>query len=465
MGLGSCSHFALALSIAALVSGCVLAPKETSAERRRLDHAGRTFQTSIEKRQVPDLPMPARWRDVLHRALLANGDLEAAYFQWNAAMAQIPQVASWPNSNLAPSFSYMFSDQNMKSWDRVTGTVQFDPAENLELPFKRSKRGQVALAQARAAGARFREAKFLLQRQVLQSYVDIALMQERVGIQRDNVSLLKLLADSAADRVRAGANQQDLLRAQTQYRLNENDLANMESQLRTMKATLNGMLARDPQAPLELPPGLPPPRQLAVDDSKLIAVATSANPQLERLAREVEGKQDALELARMMYIPDINPIAGFTGSVSQTLGAMVMLPTNVPRIRGMIDEARAMVQQSQAMLRQSRNDRAAAFVAALIALRNAERQTRVFEETILPRAEQTLASSRQAYATGTGTFIELIDAQRTLLDVRLLIAETRAEREKRLAELEELAGVDIETLAAPTSAPATSQASTTRSSR
>src|SRR5207253_2138180 len=117
----------------------------------------------------------------------------------------------------------------------------------------------------------------------------------------------------------------------------------------------------------------------------------------ERLAREVEGRNDALELARLMYIPDINPLASFTGSVSQMAGAMVMLPTNTPRIRGLIDEARAMLRESQAMLRQSGSDRAAAFVAALIGLRNAERQTHVFEETILPRAEQTLSSSRQAY--------------------------------------------------------------------
>src|SRR5262249_15627135 len=131
------------------------------------------------------------------------------------------------------------------------------------------------------------------------------------------------------------------------------------------------------------------------------------------------------------------------------------LPTNQPRVQGMIDEARANLRQSQAILRQAQSDRAAAFVAALVAMRNVERQRRVFEETILPRAEQTLSSSRQAYTTGTGTFIELIDAQRTLLDVRLLIVEARAEREKRLAELEELAGVDIETLGGPTSLPAT----------
>ena len=78
-----------------------------------------------------------------------------------------------------------------------------------------------------------------------------------------------------------------------------------------------------------------------------------------------------------------------------------------------------------------------------------ERQAAVFQEAILPRAQETLASLRQAYAAGTGTFTDLIDSQRTLLDVRLMIAEARMEREKRLAELEALAGVDIETLVAP----------------
>ena len=446
----------LPLAVGALVlPGCVLSPKGASQEQQRLDRAGEPYEAEVEKRQLPEIPSPATWADVLHRALLANGDVEASYFEWKAAMTQIPQVATWPNSMLAPSFSYMFSGEKMKSWDRTTLGLQFDPSENLEMPFKTSKRGDVALAKARAAGARFREAKFRLQRQVLQAFIDLALMQERIRVQRDNVSLLKLISDTAGDRVRAGGNQQDLLRAQTQYRLSENELANMESELRSMKAMLNGMLARDPTTPLELSPGLPPPRQLAVDDAKLIAVATSTNPQLERLAREVEGRKDAVELARMMYFPDINPMASFTGSVSQMAGAMVMLPTNAPRIRGMVDEARAMLRENQAMLRQTRSDRAAAFVAALVALRNAERQTRVFEETILPRAEQTLSSSRQAYTTATGSFIELIDAQRTLLDVRLLVVEARAEREKRLAELEELAGVDIETLATPTSATTT----------
>src|SRR5439155_25621332 len=123
-----------------------------------------------------------------------------------------------------------------------------------------------------------------------------------------------------------------------------------------------------------------------------------------------------------------------------------ILPTTIPAIKASIAEARAMLRATQAMARQTRLERGAAFVAALYALRNAETQVALFRDTVLPKAEQALASSRQAYSAGQVGFIELIDSQRTLLDVRLMIAQARIAREKQLAELESLAGIDVETL-------------------
>jgi outer membrane protein TolC len=444
-----------------VLGGCVLTPQGTSEERQRADVAGIPFEPPVEQRHLPEIPAEATWRDVLHRTFLANGDLEAAYFDWKAALAKIPQAAGYPNTNLAPQFSYLFSPGHMKAFDRATVSVGFDPMQNLSFPTKVAQAGKVALEEARAAGKNFEAKKFEIQQKVLTTYLDLSLHEEKIRIQRDNVSLLKLLADTAADRVRVGGSQQDLLKAQTNFRLAENELANMESMHMTMRAMLNGMMARNPNAPLELPPGLPAPRPLAADDARLIAVAVDQNPGLAQLATQVAGRKEALELAHMQFIPDINPFAAFTGTASQSIGAMLIIPTTVPQIRGRIDESRAMLRSANAMLRQARSDRAASFVSALYVLRNSERQAKVFDEAIRPRAEEAMASSRQAYATGTGTFIDLIDSQRTLLDVRLMIAEARIEREKRLAELETLAGVDIETLASPTTGPSTSPNSAT----
>ena len=216
-----------------------------------------------------------------------------------------------------------------------------------------------------------------------------------------------------------------------------------------MRSMLNGMLARDAGAPLELPRSRPAPRTISVDDATLIAIGVVQNPELAALARQVAGREDAIEVARLAYLPDLTPSASFTGSLTQTIGGMVVLPTTLPVIRSMIKESEAMSRATQAMLRQTRDERAASFVATLYALRDAERQERFYRESLVPITQRLITSSRQAYASGMMGFADLIDSQRMQLSVNLMVAEAQIEREKRLAELEALAGVDIETLGRP----------------
>lgn len=436
------------ITLALSVSGCVLRPHETDSERAKLAAVSQPFEAPPAARQLSDLPPEVQWRDVLSRAFLANGELEASYFEWKAALARIDQAAVWPNSNVALSFSYMFSPENIKSWNRTTIGVGFDPSMNLSLPLKARAGGRVALDAAQEAGEKFRAIKFDLQRKVLSAYLDLALTEELIRIQQDNRTLLKLVTDSAADRAEAGGPMQDLFKAMIESQTADNDLASLEAKARSMRSMLNGMLAREANAPLILPSSLPAPRVVIADDSRLIAVGAAQNPELAALARQVAGRTDAIEVARLAYVPDFSPSASITGDVSQTVGIMLMLPTKAPAIRAAIDEAQAMERSSEAMLRQTRYDRAAGFVATLYSMRNAERQTQLYQRHIVPAAEQLVVSSRSAYAAGTIGFADLIDSERMLLMVRRMVTEVQIEREERLAELEALAGVDIETLGA-----------------
>jgi outer membrane protein TolC len=277
------------------------------------------------------------------------------------------------------------------------------------------------------------------------TWADYALLAERLRIQRENLALLKLINDTAAARVRAGAPQQDLLRAEVEYRRADNELRGMEAELPQMRAMLNAMLARAPDAELRPPEHLPAPRPLPADDARLLALASEQNPELADLALQVKGRRDALELARLQLIPDFNPYAGFTGNVSQFIGLGLSIPTFQPEMHAMIREARAELGRMTAMYRQARLDRGARVVAALYAIRNSGRQAELFQQTIVPVAERIVDNTRQAYAAGTSSFLDLIEAQRTLLEVRVTTAEARVAREKSLAELEALIGSEIET--------------------
>ena len=169
------------LGLATGLDGCVLAPQGTRDEQAKLNAASPFFEPRIEARQLPELPTVANWQDVLSRAFLANGELESSYFEWKAAFARIDQVATWPNSNVALSFGYMFSPGNMKTWDRTTIGAGFDPSMNLSLPVKTRTAGKVALDAAREAGDKFRAVKFDLQRRVLEAYLELEADQRATG--------------------------------------------------------------------------------------------------------------------------------------------------------------------------------------------------------------------------------------------------------------------------------------------
>jgi hypothetical protein len=433
---------ALLISAAALLAGCALRPAGEVEERTRIEEAGKPYVEQVEVPPLPENPGPD---DYLHYAFLSNADLQARYWAWRAAIEGVPQSSSWPN--VAIPFSVMVSPAKMKLWDRTTLGLANDPMTNIPYPTKLATAGRQALEEARAAGLRFEEAKFLLQGRVLSAYYDLALLGESLRIQQENVALLGMLVRLAAVRVQTGAaSQQDLLKAQTELDLARNDVANLQSQVAPTQARMNALLGRPPDAPVPLPAALPAPRPLLVADAEIIRIGSERSPELSALAREVAGREEALNLARQAYLPDFGLMLSITGSVSKMVGGMLILPTRLEAIRAGIEQAQAALRATTAARTQYERDLAASFVLNLYVLRNDERQVSLFEQTIIPRAKEAVQIAQTAYAAGRLTFADLIDAQRTLLAARLVAAQLRTEREKALAAIETWSTVDVETM-------------------
>jgi len=430
---------------AVLFAGCSLATREAAEERVRMEAAGAAYEAPAPRAWSEELPPDPGWRDVLRHAFLANGELEAAYFAWRAAVERIDIAAGYPNTNVSVGFEYLFSGGNLTGWDRTSLSVGFDPMQNLSFPTKVYAAGRVATEDARAAGERFAAAKFALQRDVLTAWLDYALLAEQMRVQQEQLALLTVGAKGADARVRGGRLQEELLLANVEHGHAEHMLLELEAALPAARARLNALIGRSADAPLA-PPPLPEPRPLP-DDAALLAAGTRANPELAALARDTTGRAAALDLARQQYFPDINPFAGLTGSMEQLAGAAITLATMIPQIQAGIREARATLRGSEALARQGGLDRDAAFVAAVLAVRTAERQLTLLETHVTPSATQAAGAAERAYTTGAGDLAAWLATQRALLDLHLTLAETRIARERQVAELEMLAGVDAERLA------------------
>lgn len=430
-----------------LLSACAIHPEGEDAERDRAAAYGSAYARSLDERELPVLGAGATAADYVRHALLANGELEQRYYEWVAALERIPQEAS-PPGTLALSFSHML-DGGASAWDRTTLALQTDPMENLPLPSKLETAGRRALEEARAAGLRFDEMRYELQRRVLVACAELALLDEVAGIAEENAALIELLAAVAEPRARGGlAPQQDLVKLQRELDLARNELRNLRAGAPGLQAELNALLGREPQAPVTAV--WPLQRALEGTDEQLLARIAQRNPRLLGLDHELAGGEQGLELARQEYLPDFALSAGIVGSVSQFVGGMLTLPfLRREAIEGGIAQARAELAAIAALRRQAGLDLAARAVLELYLLRNLDRQLELYAGSLLPRTEQLVDLSRAAYTAGQVPLVELLESQRMLLEVRRVAAQLRAERVKALAELEALSASDLSQPADP----------------
>lgn len=441
-------HAVIAVLASLGAVACAIHPEGESVERDRATAALRELDGGGEKDEAIEaatLPPEPQLRDYLRVAFHSDPELRAAYWTWRAALERIPQEASPPNAAL--TFSYLFSDASMTAWDRTTLGLANDPMNNLTLPGKLATAGKRALAEARAAGHRFEAAKFKLQAEVTSLYLDLALHGEQLDAQERMIALLTLASADAESRLRTGlATQEEALRARKDLEQAQNQEHSLHGQLPLLFTRMNVLIGHDAGAPVRLPSSLPDPRPLPMSDDELIALAAEKSPELAALAQEVAGREEALTMARQQWIPDFGLSFNVMGSVSQSIGGMVLLPVRVEAIRGAIAEAEANLDAAKASREKYARDLAASFVLDLAVLRDTERQIDLFRSVFVPRSEAIAGTVESSHVVGRASISDVVMARRAAVETAFTLAQLRTEREKALAAIESWSSIDVEAL-------------------
>jgi len=111
------------------------------------------------------------------------------------------------------------------------------------------------------------------------------------------------------------------------------------------------------------------------------------------------------------------------------------LPIWRDKIAAEIARAGARAGAARARLNAEALDLAVRFAEVAFAWREADRNVRLFGERLIPKAEAALASARAGYEGGIAGFLDLLEAERTLLEFRIGHARAIGARETRFAEL------------------------------
>jgi outer membrane protein TolC len=81
---------------------------------------------------------------------------------------------------------------------------------------------------------------------------------------------------------------------------------------------------------------------------------------------------------------------------------------------------------------------------ALFKMQDAKRKLALYGQGLIPKAQQSLKVTEQSYRSASVSFLDLIDAQRTLLEFQLAYQRALVDHEQALARIELLVGGKIE---------------------
>ena len=370
------------------------------------------------------------------------------------AQSRYPQVTSLDD----PVFSSWVAPASLGS-NKVNDSARFEVSQKFPFPGKRALKGEAAQAQATAAGFDLEDTKLQLIESAKTAYADYYLVERALAVNVEGQKLLEEFKQNAETRYKTGQTpQQDVLQADVEIgRQSERRLA-LERTKTVAVARLNTLMSLPPESPLPPPAKDTRPSVALPDVRALREVAVSRRPDLQALAARIAADTASLGVAEKEFYPDVEAMAAYDSfwqaaddqqRLRPQVGVRVNLPLRLDRRRGAVSEASAQLMQRRAMLAQQQNQVAFDVQQAYAQVRESEQAMKLYADKILPAAGESVKSAQSGYVTGKIPFFTLIEAQRSLVELRDRSYMASADYERRRATLERVVGGPL-----PVTAPA-----------
>ena len=378
-----------------------------------------------------------------------NPQLQAAFNQWKGLEENIRVQRALPD----PAFKYGYYFESVET--RVGPQQQmFGISQKFPGFGKRSLAEKIAGDIAAASGERYRQEKLNLDYTIAQSYAELYYLKRGIEITRDRIRLIRDLEQVARTRYKAGSPMAPVLQAQVEMGRLEDRLSTLEDMRSPLTAKLNAALNRPATAPLPWPADAPY-RKTAPDEEDLLKQTHGSSPELAALERRVDQGTHRVDLAKRERLPDFTlgiqyiqtgeaDMAVADSGKDPIIGTIgINIPLWLGKNRARIAAAGYQKTAARLTLENRRQTLDAQIKQGLFNLRDADRKINLYKESLIPKAEQSLEVNRQGYEAGHMEFINLIDAERMLLQFELAYERARADHLQHRAHLSKLTGVDF----------------------
>jgi len=402
-------------------------------------------------------PQPAL-ADYVAYGVLHGQEVRAAVAEWRAAGETIAQAATLPDPRFTFTEMLVPVETRVGPQERSFGLWQTFPWFGTL-----SVGGEVQEAKVGAAAARLQGALSRTAYRIKQAFYDLAYLARAIEVTEVHLGLLGQWEATARGRYETGAvSFNDVVKTQVELGLLESRLTELRDSYRPLSIKLNAALNR-PADTTVLPPHLVtvtdgsavegPLAGAELDETVLADSLRRHNPELLALWNQADHFDRAGQLARKKGLPELTlgltyiqtgPALDPNQPDSGKDPVMASLSLNLPLWRGKYRAASQEAESRYLATRAFRKEREDALLAELAAVhfsyREARRKAGLYAQGLLPKGRQALQAALAAYEAGSTGYLDVLDAQRTLLEFELATARAIADQHIQLAAMEMLVG-------------------------
>jgi outer membrane protein, heavy metal efflux system len=384
---------------------------------------------------------------VLKEVLRNNPSLKASRANWEAMKQRVPQARAWEDLRAGfDSVASRFVNQPPNAMTDQRLMLE----QTVPLAGKNRLRGEAAEAEAIAAYQQMKRRELDLAAKARIAFYHFANAIEQLRIIDANLELLRQFTRATRTKYAAGTKpESDVLTAETDASKLEESRYDIVRQISEAQSQLNVLMNRPAQSPIANSASLGfPALDLRLEELQALALAN--RPEVLGAARRIEAAKARLEAARREWIPEpsLRVEAARYNDASQAIsevsaGVSINLPwLNRRKYKAAIEEANQMKAGAEYELQAARNETSGLVRDALTKTETYHHHVELFRDRILPLARQNASASRLAYETDRASFLNLIDAQRTLQEAEGMYFSHLAEYLSSLAELESNIGAN-----------------------
>lgn len=380
----------------------------------------------------------------LRAALSESQLLQTRYAEYLAARAAVAEVTSLPDPKLGYTEYVQPVETRVGPQERAFSLSQAFPWFG-----SLSLHGDVKRSHAEAARSRLYGAALEVIADVKRAYYDIGYLERAIEITNRHIGLLTQWEEVARVRYSSASGQYaDVIKAQVESGVLNNRLAELQDQRRPVAAVLNALLDRDSGAAVvysaPLAEGL-----VALDLPELATLMQANNPLLAVWDHRAQASLDADLLAKKNGLPSFTVGVNYilTGD-ARTEGLrdsgkdalMASVAVSLPIWRGKhaaaSDVAVNRYHAAVSAKRDLSNALSSGLERAHFRYRDAHRKTNLYRTTLLPKGRQSLGATRTAYEAGQSGFLDLVDAERLVLEFELSLVRAEFDVLIQTAEIE-----------------------------